>query len=613
MSGDGNLLQTLFTNVWGWVLIILFFNGAIIIHELGHFLAAKWRGLKVERFSIFGLGPKIIGWRGKDGVEYCFCWIPFGAFVALPQLADMKSIEGESEEADTLPPISYADKMIVAFAGPFFNLVLAVILATTVWLVGTPSSSSAETNIIGYVEPLLAVDAETTVPSPASKAGLQPGDRILQIDGEPVENWQDVSMLIATGKGRDTAGNPRAKLLIERNGDILPIETFPVLSTYNERSGRDIRRIGIAAAMPIRVGFTQPDSPAERAGLQRGDLIEAVDGHKLYNFVSLTDYIQSHGSGPVTLNILREGQPVSLSLTPKTVALTKPLAKLAPAGEPTAYTEFMPMYAQGETGSAASPQTPGRLVIFDFGPDSPLKDAFKTGNTLLAVNDQPVDSLTALVAAVNAAGTDPQLSFQQDGRDYVYQAGGHWQAELVDPITENRLGFSIQNDLIIAHPSPMEQFSASIKMIGHVLGSLISPRSDIGFKDLNGAVGIGRIVHRFSSPDIFNSKWDGFRAALAFAVILNVNLALLNLLPIPVLDGGHMTIATISKLMGRPMPRSLIESASGAFVVLLLGLMLYITLFDSLDWLGDAEAKRRALQIEQYRIAPEFISDASSR
>ena len=97
MSGDGNLLQTLFTNVWGWVLIILFFNGAIIIHELGHFLAAKWRGLKVERFSIFGLGPKIVGWRGKDGVEYCFCWIPFGAFVALPQLADMKSIEGESD------------------------------------------------------------------------------------------------------------------------------------------------------------------------------------------------------------------------------------------------------------------------------------------------------------------------------------------------------------------------------------------------------------------------------------------------------------------------------------------------------------------------------------
>ncbi len=606
MSGDGNLLHSLFTNVWGWVLIILFFNGAIVIHELGHFLAAKWRGLKVERFSIFGLGPKIFGWRGKDGVEYCFCWIPFGAFVALPQLADMKTIEGDSPEADQLPPISYADKMIVAFAGPFFNLILALILGTAVWLVGMPTHSSIETNVIGYVQPMIAIDAETVVPSPAAKAGLQPGDRILQIDGEPVKDWQDVAMYIATGSGRDADGNPRVKLLVERDGDIFPIEAFPVLSTYNERSGRDIRRIGIAGAQVLRVGSVMANSPAEQAGLQPGDLIEAVDGHKVYSMLGLNDYIVEHPGEPVTLSLIREGKPMSLTVSPEQVPRTKPLVSLAPADQPEATAEIMPVYDASKTANPASPKTTGKLVLFDLTEDSPLKGQFEPGDQLLAVNGQPVDSLSALISTVSAAGPGPQLTFSQDNKDYVYQSEGDWKASLVKPITRTMIGFGIQDDFIIVHPTPPEQFIASIKMIGRVLGSLISPRSDIGFKDLNGAVGIGRLMHSFSNPDNYQSKWDGFRAALAFAVILNVNLALLNLLPIPVLDGGHMTIATISKLTGRPMPRSLIEAATGAFVVLLFGLMAYITLFDSLDWVGDAEAKRQALRQQQYEIPIAF-------
>ncbi|QYY36931.1 site-2 protease family protein [Ruficoccus sp. ZRK36] len=606
MSGDGNLLQNLFTNAWGWVLIILFFNGAIIIHELGHFLAAKWRGLKVERFSIFGLGPKIFGWRGKDGVEYCFCWIPFGAFVALPQLADMKALEGDSDDADTLPSISYADKMIVAFAGPFFNLVLAVLLATAVWVAGTPTRSSVETNVIGYVTPELSIDAETSVPSPAAKAGLQPGDRILQIDGEPVTDFQDISMLIATGSGRDAAGNPRVKLLIDRDGDILPIEAFPVLSTYNERSGRDIRRIGIAPAQNLRVGAIMPNSPAERAGLQPGDMIKAVDGEKLYNLRSLNDYIDGHVGETVTLALIRDGKPITLEVSPASVPWTKPLARLAPIDQPEAYAEFMPMYEPGESGNPASPNTEARVILFDVAENSPLADQFHPGDTLLSIGSTPVNSLSSLIAAANADEPGPALTFSQEGKDYVFQGIDDWQASLVDPITMAMIGFSLQDDLIIAHPTPPEQFVASLRMIGRVLGSLVSPRSDIGFKDLNGAIGIGRLVHSFSSPDIFETKWDGFRAALAFAVILNVNLALLNLLPIPVLDGGHMTIATVSKLLGRPMPRSLIEAATGVFVVLLFGLMAYITLFDSLDWVGDAESKRQAIRNQAYYIPVAF-------
>lgn len=85
--------QELFGNTWGIVLAVLFFGGSIFVHELGHFLAARWRGLKVERFSI-GMGPRVFGWTGKDGVDYRVSLFPIGGYVALPQMADMSAVEG---------------------------------------------------------------------------------------------------------------------------------------------------------------------------------------------------------------------------------------------------------------------------------------------------------------------------------------------------------------------------------------------------------------------------------------------------------------------------------------------------------------------------------------
>lgn len=91
-----DFLPSLLSNVWSILLVALFFGGSIFVHELGHFLAARWRGAKVERFSI-GFGPAIFSWRGRDGVEYRLAWIPLGGYVLLPQLADLGPVEGKSE------------------------------------------------------------------------------------------------------------------------------------------------------------------------------------------------------------------------------------------------------------------------------------------------------------------------------------------------------------------------------------------------------------------------------------------------------------------------------------------------------------------------------------
>src|SRR5471030_853489 len=106
------LLPTLLSNIWSIALVVLFFGGSIFVHELGHFLAARWRGAKVERFSI-GFGPAIWSWYGRDGVEYRIAWLPLGGYVLLPQLADLGPIEGKSEvEVEKLPPVNYPTKMI---------------------------------------------------------------------------------------------------------------------------------------------------------------------------------------------------------------------------------------------------------------------------------------------------------------------------------------------------------------------------------------------------------------------------------------------------------------------------------------------------------------------
>src|SRR5215469_10188968 len=117
--------------------VLLLFNLLIFVHELGHFLAARWRGLKIDRFAIW-FGKPI--WKKKiNGIEYALGTIPAGGYVALPQMATMEAIEGKGESSGKpLPPISPLDKIIVAVAGPLFSFLLALFFAVVVFVVGRP-------------------------------------------------------------------------------------------------------------------------------------------------------------------------------------------------------------------------------------------------------------------------------------------------------------------------------------------------------------------------------------------------------------------------------------------------------------------------------------------
>jgi regulator of sigma E protease len=199
-----------------YIAIALFALGfCIFIHELGHFVAAKKRGLVADRFSI-GFGPRLFGWNWK-GTDFRLSLIPLGGYVSLPQLVDMGRLEGgEEDEADKLPPISYADKMIVAVMGAVFNLIFAFVLSLVLWGVGREIVKSTE---VGYVAQQLITSDRETVAGPGQLAGVKVGDTVISVDGQTVRSWMQYQNALMTGTGRaDDVHDLKAWKLIDAAG-----------------------------------------------------------------------------------------------------------------------------------------------------------------------------------------------------------------------------------------------------------------------------------------------------------------------------------------------------------------------------------------------------------
>src|SRR5471030_2938251 len=245
--------------------VIVIFNLLIVVHELGHFLAARWRGLVVEKFGIWFGKPF---WKKKiNGVEYSLGSIPAGGFVALPQMAPMEAIEGGSAtDRAALPPVSPLDKIIVAFAGPLFSFMLALVFATLVWIVGKPVKQADSSLVIGYVP------TEST----AYTAGLRPGDRILAVDSRPVRMFNAMSDSVIWNVV--SSEGPTIPVKVVRDGKEM---TFNVEPTRTEQKGfgRSAKRqLAIDSAATPVIAQVKPGGAAEKAGFKPGDLVVAVEG-----------------------------------------------------------------------------------------------------------------------------------------------------------------------------------------------------------------------------------------------------------------------------------------------------------------------------------------------
>lgn len=472
----------IFDSAWSIFMVILFFGGSIFVHELGHFLAAKWRGLHIERFSI-GFGPRLFGWK-RNGIDYRVSLLPLGGYVALPQLADMRGIEGgSSADLDKMEPISYASKVIVAVAGAVFNVLFAFGLASLLFVTGQPTNERQNSVEIGYISQTLVNEEGVSVPSPSSQAGLREGDIVRSIDGKPVENWTDIHQSIAISSGISADGRRQIEFEIERNGAIETVTVYPIISQYLKT-----RQVGLGPGYTVIVTKLADNSPAVKSGILPQDTLLEIDGKPIRSIEFFRNAISDKAGVLVSLLLERNGERIAATVTPESV----------------------------ET----------------------RKDG--TRSTLIGISE-----------------------------------------------------YTTNADL--AYVNPLEQLKQVTITTWETLGALFNTRSDINLSHMSGPAGIIRIFYNSAQYDILFVIW--------LTVLININLAIFNLLPIPVLDGGHILFATISRIKKEALPPNLVASIQGGFMLLLFSLMIYVTFFDVNRWISDSSDTRE--YVEQ-RITPVF-------
>lgn len=541
------------------LLVLLIFNLLIIVHELGHFLAAKWRGLYIEGFGIW-FGKPI--WKKKiNGVTYSLGCIPAGGFVKLPQLMD-SAIEGDGEfAAKDLPKLKPLDKIIVAFAGPLFSFLLAVLFAVIVWQVGRPVAEAERTTTVGFVIP----------DSPAAKEGLKAGDVIGKINGHSVTRWggqaQDSIMWSIVGSEEE-----KITLDVKRGGKDQRIEVTPVIEPTKWYQRKGLKQIGIAPMSRPMVASVVAGSAAEKAGFKPNDVLTRVGGETIYGDNSIGEWIKAHPGEPMVVTVER--------------------------GE---------KKADGTYPTVEVPFAPEGFVVGHVYPGSPAEAAgVKKGDRVLSVDGVVMPYGMAL----------PDYVRQREGKEIsLHIERGAVTKELKDlkvtpeiPVAVDGtakpnpsigivmergdgLVFDQRGRTWPIYPHPGEQISQAAGQIAETLKK-ISPasKSGIGIQQLGGPVMMMRIYYM-----LFESQ-DGWRLVLWFSVLINVNLALLNMLPIPPLDGSHITLALVELLRGKPpgeRTAKIVEYVQIAGTFLVIGTMLFITMFDVQDLFGGKKEKEK--------------------
>ena len=452
-------MATVFEWIYVVFAVLLLFGAAIAIHEWGHYWVALKRGLKVEAFAI-GFGPKIWGWT-KDGIEYSIRWIPAGGYVKLPQMLTSEALEGE-QKGEALPPVSPWSKILVAVAGPFMNFVFACVIATFIYFVGLPVPKNP--SIIGEMD---AKSAEYEM-------GIRPGDLIVSVDGKPVETWQEVFNITLFA---------RTNLLpveIARSGKT---NLYQLKATTE--NALELKMLNLDSQDHVLVGFVEPGSAAAEAGIKARDEIVSFSGLPITSRDQLSEAISKKRGQSSEIGVLRDGQKLALTVTPR----HDPEAKRARIG----------------------------------------------------------------------------IAF---GTRYVLQKPG---------------------------PLPWVQIAEVWdRTIGTLSALFHSKETGVGIKDLSGPPGILAMLAAQVKTD--------YRLALSFMVLLNINLAIINLFPIPVLDGGHIMMSIYEKLRGKPISVRLQEYATTTFAVMLLTFMAYVSFNDV--WKRSSLFKSMFQQNSQIESAP---------
>jgi regulator of sigma E protease len=280
-------------NLLGTILaFVIVFGVLVFVHEFGHFFMGKLMGVRVEVFS-FGYGKRLFGFK-RGHTDYRVSLLPLGGYCRF--LGEGVFDPGRQLEPDDFGAKPRWARFLIIAMGPIMNILLALVIVAGINMAGVESPVyQDQAPDIGWID----------AGSPAEKAGLRENDLILAIDGRPVKTWSDVEVAVGTKPEREL------KLQIRRDG-----EAMPVSLTTESRTKYDMGYAGFYGKVLTQIRMVTPGSPAEKGGLQAGDVILAIDGQPAY-FYKFIKTIESHPETPLAFLVRRGGAEVALTITPR--------------------------------------------------------------------------------------------------------------------------------------------------------------------------------------------------------------------------------------------------------------------------------------------------------
>ena len=542
----------------------------VVFHEFGHFLVAKLFGVGVPVFSV-GMGPRLLGfvWRGTD---YRLSAFPVGGYVRMAGADPFgeEDLDNHVDPDDDFMKKPIWQRLLIMAAGPAANLILPVILFTGAMMLGEPQSDTR----IGTVLP----------DSPAEEAGFLPDDRILMVNDQPVETWLEIGELLLRG------GSVPLSWQVRRGDTTHTVET-PAAAIVITDELLDMEALGLGHIVrSARIGVDDPDSPAGRAGLKTGDLVLAIDGKEIKRLRDLgTDLTGERHE----LRILRVEEEERVE---KTVVLQSDPEFESRSTEPLGpwglfdVTLFVGQVQEKSPAEVAGIQAGDRLWQVD---GKILQNWGDLTDLVGASGDA-----AAAEAAARGAGCNPladpvipkprslQLTLIRDGEVLTREFAPEMKREIRQGRAKYRPIMGVTQfpgayragEETRKFYSFLEAVPKSLDLTWDVIGQTVGvfgrmATGELRFKEtIGGPVAIADLAQKSAQRGIF--------AYARMIGLISVGLGLINLLPVPVLDGGQIFFYLVEGIRGRPLSLAFRERMQMVGVLLLVGLFIAVTIFD---------------------------------
>jgi regulator of sigma E protease len=532
--------------------MILLLGLLIFVHEAGHFLIGRACGIAAEIFSI-GFGPKIFSFD-RWGTEFRLCWVPLGGYVKFAGALAGEEV-AERHRGKEFYRASVFRRALTVAAGPVANFCLAVVVYTCLAMYGIPKLPA----LVGEVMP----------GSPAEKAGLQFGDKIISINGAPVAVWADVRQALAARPEMAT------EVKVERDGAPFTTTLTPERKVTKNYLGREVSvgRAGIALeSVPSVVAVLDRETPAAVAGLRTGDRIKAV---KVNDLIHPVTYF------PELLKILWTAKQAGAQVAELTVAKVG-----VAAGTPdVAVTVSLESTVQSPSELiAALGLRSSQLAISEV--QDRAAQVLRAGDHMVAWQEKPVSNWyelyelshdfrepEAIVTVIRdferlnlkvpLKAEDVQLA---EGRVTLFQLPVRFFGELIqpEPIVET------YGDLFSATAFGVRETGKQTVWLVGILAALV--KGDIPVKVLGGPISIAKQAGE--------SAKRGFNEYFFSLALISINLGLINLFPIPVLDGGQLLLLGAEAVRRRPLHEAALENFQKIGLVMILALVVLSTYND---------------------------------